>query len=345
MSFTTSGATLRNLQPRLRGNGRPHAIMRPPRHCSDRRLCVPLVTHLRGPLVLASFLLVTILAPLAQAQPAPVDEGSEPRREPAWTLASGKTVKLFPSGDLFPIYVADPHRPTNAVLVNFNTRVGIEETSSPRIGLSGGGRFGLLKIAAPTPTGRSWQISLDAGLDALFDSQNKQDAIGWDGNYGLTVTTASGPLAFKFAILHVSAHLGDEYAERTGQQRRNYTREELAAGFSRRLGRRWRTYAETGVAYVERDEEQEPLRFQGGIEYESPRKLWGNRFSWYWASDLSSMQERGWRLDTTMQGGVTTSSEGRTFRVGLQVHDGRPTINEFFQSSETCITLGFWLDF
>jgi hypothetical protein len=255
-------------------------------------------------------------------------------------------LKLFPGGELFPIYIADPHRPTNAVLVNFNTRVSIEDTSSPRFSLSAGGRFGILRIDAPTPRGRSWQISIDAGLDALFDSQYRQDAIGWDGNYGLTVTTASGgPLAFKVGILHVSAHTGDEYAERTGQPRLNYTREELAVGVSRRVGRGWRTYAETGVAYVERSDEQEPWRLQGGIEYESPRRVWGDRFSWYWASDLSSMQERDWRLDATLQAGIATRSEGRTYRLGAQVHDGRPTIGEFFRLSETCVTLGFWIDF
>jgi Protein of unknown function (DUF1207) len=224
--------------------------------------------------------------------------------------------------------------------------VGIEDTRSPRFGLSAGGRFGVLRIDAPSPSGRSWQISLDAGLDALFDSQHRQDAIGWDGNYGLTVTTASeGPLAFKVGLLHVSAHLGDEYAERTGRPRRNYTREELALGFSRRLGRRWRTYAETGVAYVERDEQQEPWRLQGGIEYESPRRVWGDRFSWYWASDFASVQERDWRLDTTLQAGFATRSEGRAYRIGVQVHDGRPTLSEFFEVSETCVTLGIWVDF
>ena len=209
-----------------------------------------------------------------------------PDAGPPGLYASGRTLKLFPGGDLFPIYIADPHRPTNTILVDF-TRVDIEDTKSPRFRLSAGGRFGVLKIDPPSPGGRSWQISVDAGLDALFDSQNNQDAIGWDGNYGLTVATASGgPLAFKVGVLHTSAHMGDEYADRTGRQRHNYTREEVAVGFSARMGRRWRTYAETGVAYLERYEQQEPWRVQGGIEYESPRSLWGDRFSWFWASDL-----------------------------------------------------------
>jgi len=27
------------------------------------------------------------------------------------------------------------------------------------------------------------------------------------------------------------------------------------------------------------------------------------------------------------------------------VHDGRPTVNEFFQFTETSVTLGIWVDF
>ena len=319
--------------------------MQPTPHGSDRRPCDPLITRLRRPLVVAAYLLVTIAASWAQAQPAVPDEESEPRRGPTWTYASGRTLKLFPGGDLFPIYVADPHRPTNTILVDF-TRVDIEDTKSPRFRLSAGGRFGALRIDPPSPGGRSWQISVDAGLDALFDSQNNQDAIGWDGNYGLTVATASGgPLAFKVGLLHTSAHMGDEYADRTGRQRHNYTREEVAVGFSARMGRRWRTYAETGVAYLERYEQQEPWRVQGGVEYESPQRLWGDRFSWFWASDLSSWQERDWRLDTSFQAGIATHSEGRTYRLGIQVHDGRPTVSDFFQYSETSVTLGIWVDF
>ena len=70
----------------------------------------------------------------------------------------------------------------------------------------------MLRFGPARPEGRAWQVSIEAGFDALFDSGNRLDVVGWDGNYGLTVTTASSsPLALKIALLHVSAHLGDEY--------------------------------------------------------------------------------------------------------------------------------------
>ena len=102
---------------------------------------------------------------------------------------------------------------------------------SPLTRLGAGGRFGLMRIEPAKPDGRVWQVSIEAGFDAIFDSQNRLDVVGWDGNYGLMVTTASSsPIALKIAVPHISAHVGDEYQERTGRPRINYTRDELSVG-------------------------------------------------------------------------------------------------------------------
>ena len=213
---------------------------------------------------------------------------ADDQRPPTWTRPSGTTLTLFPSGHVYPVYTADPHRPTIGLTEMVYTDVRIEDTRSPRVGLSGGGRFGILRIDPAKPGGRSWQVTIAAGLDALFDSQNKLDAIGWEGDYGASVSTATGgPFAFKLAVQHVSTHLGDEYAERTGRARINYTREEVALGASWRFSPRWRAYGEAAVAYIRRNDDQEPWRFQTGIEYESRPTLWGGRFAWYGAGDFS----------------------------------------------------------
>jgi hypothetical protein len=203
----------------------------------------------------------------------------------------------------------------------------------------------MLRFESAGSTRRSWQISIEAGLDTVFDSQNKLDAIGWDGNYGLTVTTASAsPLALKVAVQHVSAHLGDEYQDRTGVHRLNYTREEVAFGAAWRFSPRWRGYGETGIAYRQGNEELEPWRVQVGIEYESKPNVWAGRFATYVAADFSSMEERLWRLDSTLQGGIVTRSNGRTMRLFLELRDGRPTMGEFYKFSETVISIGLKID-
>ena len=138
----------------------------------------------------------------ALAQP----QGEERNQEPAWVFSSGASLALFPGGDVYPVYVADPHRPTNVVAEAFTIGGGMPATDSPLTRLGAGGRFGVIRIEPAKPDGRVWQVSIEAGFDAIFDSQNRLDVVGWDGNYGLMVTTASSsPIALKIAVLHISA--------------------------------------------------------------------------------------------------------------------------------------------
>jgi Protein of unknown function (DUF1207) len=275
------------------------------------------------------------------AQPA----GQGTLQEPTWTLGSGTSMVLFPTGDVFPVYVADPHRPTNVVQELFIVGGGIPFTEGPLTRLAAGGRFGVLRIAPKAPGGRQWQVSIEAGLDALFDSQHRLDAAGWDGNYGLTVTTASGSrLGLKFALLHISAHLGDEYQDRTGVERINYTREEVALGASWRWSPRWRAYGETGIAYKMGGPSLERWRVQAGVEYDTGPGPCGVRFACYAALDANSMQERDWRGDLTAEFGIVARRGDRATRLFFEWRDGRPTVNEFFRESVSTIGLGVKVD-
>jgi hypothetical protein len=262
------------------------------------------------------------------------------------TAPAKRTVSAFPAGDIYPVYVADPHRTGNGAAVSFYTRSEIPETSGTRSILKAGGRFGVVRWEAAEPGGRAFQLSLDAGLDAMFDSQNSLDNVGWDGNYGFTVTTASASrLSYKVGILHCSAHVGDEYIERTGATRLGYSREELALGARYRLAAAWSGYAEVGVAYHQLDERQEPWRVQLGTEWQGARRLLGERFAWYAALDLQLWQERDFSPDVTLQGGLAAAGPGRTWRFGVEYAHGRPPLGEFFQDTEARVSLGMWLDF
>jgi hypothetical protein len=269
----------------------------------------------------------------------------QPPQDPTWVVSSGTSVTLFPSGDVYPVYAADPHRPTNVLAHTYILGGGIFSTASPVIRLSAGGRFGMLRIGSTHPGGRAVQVSIEAGLDALFDAQHRLDVAGWDGNYGLVVTTASSRrLALKVAVLHVSAHVGDEFELRTGVGRSTYTREELSVGVLWRFSPNWRAYGETGVAYRLGDPALEPWRAQSGIEFESDAGPCGRRIECYAALNVSTMQERNWRLDTTANAGLLMRGLGRTTRIFLEWHDGRPTVNHFFNDSVTSLTCGLKID-
>jgi hypothetical protein len=292
---------------------------------------------------LAAFL--PALARSAGAQEDPLAPPPAGERDPAWTFANGRTLGLFPAGDLHPAYIADPHKPENGAMAQLYTRSRIHDTTSRRFALKAGGRFGVMRLVPGRPDGRSWQLSIDAGLDFQVDSVHKQDSIGWDGSYGLTLTTSSGgPWSFKAAHIHTSGHVGDEYAERTGRLRIDYTRAELAFGAARRIGRGARAYAELGWAYHLLTEEQRARRWQAGFEYQSRRSLFGGRFAWYAAVDFQAMAERDWRLDTAIQAGIASRAEGRRWRFGVQYDDGRAPMTEFFEATEAWFSFGFWVD-
>ena len=282
--------------------------------------------------------MAVVCAPTSQAQ----QHFAAGQQEPTWTLGSGGSLTLFPSGDVYPVYIADPHRPTNTLEEAFIAAGELPDAHGPLTRLAGGGRFGVVRIRPATPGGRSWQVSIEAGLDALFDSRNRLDVVGWDGNYGVTITTASGsPIALKIALLHISAHLGDEYQERTGRPRINYTREEVSVGAAWRWSHRWRAYVESGMGFRRGDTLLEPWRVQWGVEHESAA---GRRIGRYAAADFSSMQEREWRVDASVELGIVLRGGGRTSRILLQWHDGRPTANEFFGESISTLSMALRID-
>jgi len=264
---------------------------------------------------------------------------------PAVLLDSGKTLLLFPTGALYPRYIADPHRVGFGIQMAFFSRTGIAESGDSRVVLRLGGSFGIVRVHPPGQPDRGWQLNVEGGFDGQFDADFSLDNIGWDGNYAITVTSAGdSDIAVKFGMLHTSSHVGDEYNERIIGGR-PYTRHELLAAMSWAVNERWRTYIEGGWGYDLRNEElMEPGRMQVGVEFEDAESLWQGRMGWYTALDVSAMEERDWRMDTSLQAGVVFRSRDRKWRFGIERYDGRPPIGEFFQDTETYTALGVWMD-
>jgi len=250
---------------------------------------------------------------------------------------------LFPVADLYPAYAADPHRVGFGIQWLSFTNAAIPDAGDSRVALRAGGRFGILRLPQAGGEERGWQISLEGGFNAQFDIDHSLDNIGWDGRYGLVATTAiSDQWAFKFGVLHDSAHMGDEYMERTGRKRIGYTRHELAAAASWFPHTGVRTYVEAAWGYeLSNDQLQKPGRIQLGLEYESAPK---DRISWYGAADLSAMEERDWRVDHSLQAGLAVHKDDRTWRFGIEWYRGRPPLGEFFQYTEEYVSLGLWVD-
>lgn len=259
---------------------------------------------------------------------------------------TGSRLIYLPSGDLYPPYAADPVRPGFAIQPVYVRKGDIPSTSDRRINLKAGGQVGLVRSHSRTDPDLGWQVSLLGGFNDQNDVRENLDNIGWDGHYGLVLTSSwHKRLAFKLGWLHVSSHLGDEYIERTGRKRISYTREEIAAGVSWGLLDHWRIYMEGGKAINMSNEDlQEPWRRQAGLEYESNRIFWRKRMAWYAALDAQSFQERDWRIDLSFQTGFLIRSEGHNWRFGVEWYNGRPPIGEFFQFTERYVSMGIWID-
>lgn len=250
---------------------------------------------------------------------------------------------LFPEQQLYPVNLADPRRIQFAAKYLYFSHTGIASTSDRRFDLKLGGRFGLLHLPKEGSEDLGWLLSLDAGFHGQFDVSASQDNIGWDGIYALMLSyRPDQTMAFKIGAYHISSHVGDEYIERTGRTRINYTREELQAGMNLSLSDRWQWYIEAGRAYDLRNQQlQEPWRAQTGLQYRSAGR---QQQAWYAGLDIGATEERDWQKDISLQLGWQIPTATRVWRVGLEAYDGKAQLGEFFQDDERYLGLGLWLD-
>lgn len=257
------------------------------------------------------------------------------------------TWQFAPPTDFYPIYLADPRRPQGAVLITSIIDSEIPDSGSPRWGTRLGGRFPLVRRHENGRPEVGYQLDFEAGIFAHFDAENGDDNIGWDGVFGLLLSWKPRPeLGFRFGLQHDSAHVGDEYKERTGRQRIDYTRQELVLGSSWAPTKEWRGYLEGAYAFNDMKDFQEPLRFQGGLEYFG-RKSWrDDRIRWYAAADVTSFEERDWKVTPTLQLGLILPSEFRTgrYRLALEYGSGRSALGEFSFHDESYVALGWYFD-
>jgi len=253
-----------------------------------------------------------------------------------------------PGTNLYPVYLADPRHPSTALTVVSYRDSQIPEAGDRRYMFRIGGRLGLLRIFPANHVSRGFQLNLHGTFLGVFDRAHSLDNIGWDGLYGFDLNWRhhSG-LALKLGLHHDSSHVGDEFMERTGRQRIDYTRQEYVLGMSFPVLSRFRVYGEGGWAFDLRNKAiQDHWRFQAGLEYKDEDALWGGRMGYYAAADIGSFQEADWDPEITVQTGlmVPVARISRSFRMGLEYRDGRSLIGEFSRHEETYWAWGIWID-
>lgn len=255
---------------------------------------------------------------------------------------------VLPAGNIYPPYIADLHRPGFAVM-NVNIMDSkIPDAGDRRYGFMLGGQYGVLRFQSVQEPAAAFQVDVYGSFYGVFDVDNSTDNIGWDGLYGIAFHwTNNKGLAAKLAMQHDSSHVGDEYMEKTGRNRINYTREEWALGLGYRFMDNWRVYAEGAYGFDLRNSDlQEPWRVQAGLEWEADNLFLSGCGGYYVAVNVDAAEELDWEEDITAQAGLVISARRfyRQFRVGLIYRDGRGLIGEFFQDREEWWGIGLWLD-
>jgi len=270
--------------------------------------------------------------------------------KPTHTIAMGTDwIAMFaPGTHLYPLYLADPLHPTTALNAVRYGETGIPNAGEQRYVFRIGGKLGLLRVAPADCLNRGIQLNLHGTFLGMFDREYSLDNIGWDGLYGLDLTWrhANG-LALKFGLNHDSSHVGDEFAERTGIRRVDYTRQEYVVGGNFPIWRDFRGYGEAGWAFDLRNADlQEKWRVQTGLAYVNADCLWGGRMGFYAALDVTAYEESDWEPDITAQSGllIPVNRINRNFRIGLEYRHGRSVIGEFSKFEETYWAWGFWID-
>lgn len=280
---------------------------------------------------------------------APASGESTPRSEDGSTVESeGATWNIFPGPRerFFPEAVADIEGARFGATTLSVSDPDLEGAGGRRFFLELGSRLGIAQWTTPRSRWQGLRIELEVGFQGQFDPTKNYDNLGWDGVYGLWVSTASRDgTALRAGLHHISSHVGDEYAEATGRRRLEYTREELLVSVSRELDFGFRVYGEAGWAWELRNPDaQEASRGRVGVERFAPPRLFGDRAGWYFALDLAAWEERGWDLETTAQLGLWFPAGDRRWRLGLAFHDGALPIGELLPATETSVGAGLWLD-
>ncbi|MGA6926936.1 MAG: hypothetical protein WBY88_14705, partial [Desulfosarcina sp.] len=119
-------------------------------------------------------------------EPAVADDNpdSETADDGSFAVGTSWRGRIAPGADLYPAYMADPLQPTLAIQYLFVMDSDIPDAGDSRFLHNLGGRFGLLRFYPDGRPEAGFQIDIQAAYIGMFDNDNSQDNIGWDGVYG-----------------------------------------------------------------------------------------------------------------------------------------------------------------
>jgi hypothetical protein len=261
-----------------------------------------------------------------QDEPPPPPEPPEPV-EHEWEG------EFLPSGVLYRPYLASPRQSRSSFKVHtsgsgngkgrFETGIGVYRP--------------LARWDAPDGSGDAVEFSIEAAVFARFDASEDWDMDAEDYRYGFPLAYRIDDVTLKFHLWHVSSHLGDEYAERTGRKRSKYRFEEVSIGLSWDATDYSRFYGEAGMR-VSTMGPAGGKRVQFGYEWVDAAS---DSAVPYFAMDLEMRSEQEWHLNRTIAAGILipVRKVSTAVRLGVEHYRGKDQQTQFLTEDESYLSL------
>jgi hypothetical protein len=251
--------------------------------------------------------------------------------------------QILPEGLIYRSYQAGVHEPRLAIVAFHES--GSESFWDGTLG----GRVGLLRYGSAGPLyPQGWQLDVEAAAMVRLTLDEIRDFETADYRVGVPLTYGIDNWQFKFAVYHLSSHLGDEFilAHLPGSlgDRINYVRDAVVLGASVFPRPVWRLYSEAAYA-VNVDGGAEPWEFQFGTELSQPGPT-GPQGTPFWAINGHLREEHEFGGDVSTQlGWLWRGQAGQTVRLGFHYFNGKSSQYQTFDNSEEQVGAGLWYDF
>ncbi len=275
----------------------------------------------------------------------------EGRKAADATISVGDAeLELLPFESRYPRYLADPRRPRMGGAVGRTLGPAVSGASQSRIFLDLGASRSFLELRPKKTSKHALQLDVQAAIFTQFDMAEQLDSIGWDGWYAFHTSWDTGtPFVFRLGLRHLSAHLGDEYEEKTGTRRRGYTREDVSLGAAYRFSPGSAMYVEYGHGYhLGSPDTQRRSLIEYGITHDSQGLWLGGTTGYYAGIHVKQFQENGFDPDVSGQLGLVfrRADDGVKVRVpAVELYTGRAILGEMAEERESYVSFGVWLDF
>jgi hypothetical protein len=255
---------------------------------------------------------------------------------------AGAQERLFPAVKSFELPEASP-RAYGLVARALSTRRGESRFGAEREGeVVLGENFPLVALKRGP---RSIVLGLGSQAYGRFSLDDSKSAlISLDWVTGLNTTALLGPWALTLQLYHESSHLGDEYADRFGVGRLDWSRE-VVAGWASYGSGDWRITG--GASYVLDDGLSLPRTGAAlGIDFRGNRqRARVSTVEPVIGLYTEATSATRWRFSHSAKLGVAFAGQGAP-RLGLALiaHDGLSTQRQFFREESQYIGLELRID-